>query len=577
MAAQPRAFTRILEAELIFENGLPPRGVGSFGKVVVARYKGGLVAVKCLSVPQSKVTPADQAALATEIAALAGLKHPNIVTLIGVCYHADGAISIVEELADCDAVDFCAALGGRGVPTDMVYKLGLDIARGMHFMHSNGLTHNDMKSGNVLLVKGCAILTDFGLCKKFTDTLAKTQSLVSGAVGTLPYMAPENMDGEDPNYLKPCADVYSFGCILYELATGKCPWADKPSWGTMQFLRAVNVGKQRQPLDAVEPAALRALIARCWLEPAAQRPNAAALVAELTALHIGAAAAQPPQDLPALRRLVEICRRHGIRPDYVRPLRNLEAFDIVVIADDSGSMAAEIKQGDGAKSTRWAELKGIVQVVVELAAALDDDGCDVYFLNRPDARGVRDAAAAAGRFVADPDGGTPLTATLTRALHDKGLALAGEAPAAGGAAATAAAAAASAGRAGAGPAKRVLFLIATDGVPNEGPEAFVSALQRLPENCYVQLMAVTDDDSIVEWMNKADDVVRFVDVNDVRVCVCAEVGGGASHCARVLPLIHLPPYTLSYRTTGASTRRWWPSRGVAFPSHAATTLPRCCW
>jgi hypothetical protein len=288
----------------------------------------------------------------------------------------------------------------------------------------------------------------------------------------------------------------------------------------------------RPALDGVEPPALRALIARCWGAPA-ERPSAAALARELVALHTGAAAAaaQPPQDLPALRRLVDVCRYHGVRPDYVRALRNLEAFDIVVIADDSGSMAADIKQGDGAESTRWAELKGIAQVVVELAAALDDDGCDVYFLNRPDARSVRDAAAVEGRFAAEPSGGTPLTETLARALRDKGLRLADEAPAGGAAGGGAAAAAAAVAEraAGAGPAKRVLFLIATDGVPHGGPEKFVAALQRLPDNCYVQLVAVTDDDSVVAWMNQADERVRWVDVNDVRGGrTCAPWG---IHCA----------------------------------------------
>ena len=519
-AAGGRTPTRILESELIFVNGIPPRGQGAFGKVVSARYKGGLVAVKSLAVAPGKITPAEQAALDAEIAALAGLKHPNIITLVGICYHADGAVSIVEELADCDLVDFVSAMGGH-VPTEIVYKLGLDIARGMGFMHANGLSHNDLKCANVLLVKGCATLCDFGLVRKFTSTL-RAPSLTQGAVGTLPYMAPEQMDPDDPFYMAPTADVYSFGCILYELATGKCPWHDKAGWGTMQFLKAVNMGKQRPPLDAVEPAALRALIAPCWGEPA-ERPNAAALVQQLTALHIGSEAASrasraagAQQDIPKLRNLVDVCRRHGIRPDYTPALRNLEAFDIVLIADDSGSMGSAVKQGDGAAkhATRWDELKDMAKVVVELAAALDDDGADVYFLNRPPAIGVKNAAAVEGSFTKGPSGGTPLTATLTRALHDKGYRLAGEAPAEG--AAAAAAAAAASGRAAAGPSKRLLFLICTDGVPDEGHDAFVATLQQLPENCYVQLVAVTDDDKVVKWMNSADERVRFVDVNDVR-------------------------------------------------------------
>ena len=508
---------RIPEAELIFERGPAPHGVACFGRVAAARYRGGLVAVRTLGgLTPAAFPPSARAALDAEVAALAALRHPNIARLIGTCHHADGALSLVEELADCDAQDLLAALRGR-VPADICLKLGLDIARGVAFMHASSQCHSELSAASVLLIKGTAVLAGFGLAERLPGCPA-ARALAAGA---LPYAAPENMDSADGNYRRPAGDVFSLGCILFELSTGARPWREQP-WSTLaQYRGAVAAGGQRPALDGVEPPALRALIARCWGAPA-ERPSAAALARELAALHTGAAAAaaQPPQDLPALRRLVDVCRYHGIRPDYVRALRNLEAFDIVVIADDSGSMAAGIKQGDGAVSTRWQELKGIAQVVVELAAALDDDGCDLYFLNRPDARSVRDAAAVAGRFAVEPSGGTPLTQTLARALRDKGLRLADEAPAAGGGAgggAAAAAAAAMAERAGgAGSAKRVLFLIATDGVPHGGPEKFVAALQRLPDNCYVQLVAVTDDDSVVAWMNQADERVRWVDVNDVR-------------------------------------------------------------
>jgi hypothetical protein len=399
-----------------------------------------------------------------------------------------------------------------------VYKLGLDVARGMAFMHSHGFSHNDLKANNVLLCKGCAVVCDFGLVRAFTASLPRRAQSVGGAVGTLPYMAPENFSGKHPYYRRPTADVFSLGCILYEMATGQCPFAAEcGSWGIAEWYSAVCVEGRRPPLDGLD-ANLRALIARCWAANPAERPEAPALVAELTALYVGGRA--PDADVAVLRRLVSACARHGIRPDYIRALRNLEAFDIVLIADDSGSMALEASQGDGAtRTTRWGELRDVARVVVDIAAALDQDGLDVFFLNRGELKGVVEPGPVLARFENEPEGGTPLASTLARALHAKGYQFSGEA----------AALAPGTRRSG----KRLLFLIATDGVPDTdegGVPAFTAALRALPENCFVQLVACTDDEAAVAWMDELDGQVRYVDVNDdyhsERAQVLAAQGGG---------------------------------------------------
>ena len=157
------------------------------------RYRGRLVAVQSCRTPAgTAITPQDKRAVLAELTALGSLKHLNIVTLYGVCYHADGAVSIVEELADCDAQDLLAALEGGRAPLEQVYKLGLDIVRGVDFMHRNGKTHCDLKTANVLICKGSAVLCDFGLAHTFT--MEKQGSVLGGHVGTLPYTALENFD-----------------------------------------------------------------------------------------------------------------------------------------------------------------------------------------------------------------------------------------------------------------------------------------------------------------------------------------------------------------------------------------------
>lgn len=139
--------------------------------------------------------------------------------------------------------------------------------------------------------------------------------------------------------------------------------------------------------------------------------------------------------------------------------------------------------------TRWEELKRSVKLVSEIAAAVDSDGCDVYFLNRPALKGVKKTRELDASLSIPPDGSTPLGKTLIQALRDKGYALAGDP------------------QPEVRPTKRLLFLIATDGIPDEGAPAFVSILQKLPENVYVQLMPITNDPAVLKYMGEADDKV----------------------------------------------------------------------
>lgn len=286
------------EADLVFEQGMPVFLEGGFGRVVAARLRGRLVAVKSVRPAAAKggqrkrlngggMTKAPPEAvglstgggeslassvagrqLAAEIAALTALKHTNIVTLLGICFPsgaASGQVWCVEELADGDLEDLMAELedAGRRLTKDYILKLSLDIARGMSFMHASGKTHNDLKAANVLMSKGTAVLADFGLVHAFTQSFAGAAAIsTAGPVGTANYMAPENMSGRDPNYRKPPADVFSFGCLVFEMASGKRPWQDN-SWGMVEIMDAVRTCGERPSLVGLD-ASLSSIISRCW-------------------------------------------------------------------------------------------------------------------------------------------------------------------------------------------------------------------------------------------------------------------------------------------------------------------------
>ena len=352
----------IKESELLFEAGRPTIGEGSFGKVVAARYKpsgsppedsGRLVAVKSIKIQleqgqrrqtQRAIPEAEKANFLKELKALGAMKHINIITLYGVCHHADGAISIVEELADGDLRDAIWAVRqkapGTTLPRDLQLKYALDIARGVAYMHANGIVHCDLKPDNVLLCKGTAVLCDFGLVLAFNTTLTG-RTLIGGAVGTLPYMAPENYeshyllpDGKmsvpNPWYQKPPSDVYSLGCILYELATGKLPFEDE-KWNMIMLINRVVNHDVRPSFDGAKEVdeKLKLLIQSCWEKDPVKRPSAADLVTELSDMYIGPRMPPHPDRLPALRNLVRVAQAHGVRDEWIPSLRNLEAFDVV--------------------------------------------------------------------------------------------------------------------------------------------------------------------------------------------------------------------------------------------------------
>ena len=202
-----------------------------------------------------------------------------------------------------------------------------------------------------------------------------------------------------------------------------------------------------------------------------------------------------------MQRLQQIAMRYEIRPDWVVKLRQLESFKLVMVLDDSGSMNTHAKPLPGAPppgpyappTTRWTELCSSASAVVELAAALNDEGVDCYFLNRPPVLRVTAAAQVQAAFAfAPPSGYTPL-ARVTQGVLDTYRGSLGE--------------------------RKLLLVIATDGQPtddagNVNIPAFLRLLQNKGPSVYVQIMACTDDDDSVAWLNEADRVIPLVDVTD---------------------------------------------------------------
>ncbi len=196
-------------------------GFGGMGVVYKAEDTrlGRLVALKFL--PEHMA--ADSVALERfrrEARAASSLNHPNICTIYDIDAY-EGREFIVMEYLDGQTLAMYMA-GRRAVGTELVAKLGMPIAEALGAAHSKGVIHRDIKPGNIFVTQsGLVKVLDFGVAKlvaKANQSEATTLTETHTITGTLPYMSPEQLRGEN---LDTRSDIYALGVVLYEIATGQ--------------------------------------------------------------------------------------------------------------------------------------------------------------------------------------------------------------------------------------------------------------------------------------------------------------------------------------------------------------------
>ncbi len=254
-------------------------GAGGMGQVYRARDERleRDVAVKVL--PHDTLT--DEGArrrFRREALALSRLNHPHIAAVYDFDSQ-DGIDFLVMELVPGQTL--AARLLERPMPETEIIRLGGQIAEALEAAHEQGVVHRDLKPGNIMITpKGQAKVVDFGLARRLTaglgDTAVTASSDIQSVIGTLPYMAPEQLSGGE---IDGRTDLYALGATLYEMATGRRAF-DKDRPETLMFEILHGATRPVRSLRAEISQDLDRLIESCLSKEAARRPASAGAVSQ---------------------------------------------------------------------------------------------------------------------------------------------------------------------------------------------------------------------------------------------------------------------------------------------------------
>lgn len=215
-----------------------------------------------------------------EIQVAARLQHPHIVPVLSAG-EFEGLPFYTMPLVDGSSVRTRLANGPLSI-TEAVNILR-EVARALAYAHANGVVHRDIKPDNVLLTAGSATVTDFGIAKALSAARVEapesaTLTALGTSIGTPAYMAPEQAAGDPGTDHR--ADLYSFGCMAYELLTGQPPFAGR----TPHKLLAAHMGEKPRPVNELRldtPPSLADVVMRCLEKEPDNRPQQAADIARV--------------------------------------------------------------------------------------------------------------------------------------------------------------------------------------------------------------------------------------------------------------------------------------------------------
>jgi serine/threonine-protein kinase len=210
-----------------------------------------------------------------EVAAAQKISHPHVVPVLGAGEEGGLPYLVQALIAGGSLHDRIVRDGTLDLATTL--RLLRGPAEGIDALHGSGLIHRDIKPGNILLDGDTAYVTDFGLAK---DSQASNLTRPGQALGSLDYMAPEQIRGEE---VSAATDIYALGCMIHECLTGTPPFGGRPS------MRVLFAHLQEDPPDlseakaaGVSPGAAKAINKALEKEPVDRPSSAVAYIASIT-------------------------------------------------------------------------------------------------------------------------------------------------------------------------------------------------------------------------------------------------------------------------------------------------------
>ncbi len=279
-------------------------GVGGMGEVYKARDTrlDRVVAVKVLPAHFAG-RPDVRERFDREARTIAALNHPHICVLHDIG-HQDGVDFLVMEYLEGETLAQRLAKGP--LPLEQVFEYAIQMSDALDKAHRKGVTHRDLKPGNIMLTKNGSKLVDFGLAKLTQDAAPVTQGSENATktdpltaqgmlLGTLQYMAPEQVEGKVEE-IDARTDIFAFGAVVYEMATGK-----KAFEGRSQASLIGAILKDAPPpmssLQPMTPPALERVVKTCLAkDPESRWQTARDLTRELQWIAEGAHTSTPTVD-----------------------------------------------------------------------------------------------------------------------------------------------------------------------------------------------------------------------------------------------------------------------------------------
>lgn len=280
-------------------------GSGAFGEIFKCRWRGTMVAAKCIKSAKIRQDWVNKRALESiaagadvdeamkqldeaemdqadkeealldfrqEISVLKSLRHPHIVLLLAFSTSENYEV-MISELMECSLLDVFRAhqVHGTKLGIKTAASHAIQLARGMTYLHNckPPIVHRDLKPANLLLDHAGVIkISDFGLAKVRPDPKKKQDKarFMTGETGSYRFMAPEVFRHEDYNET---VDVYSYAMIVYYLLDGKPPW---PTLNGIEAIRMASEEGDRPIIPRHWDHRLSSLLMECWDENKSARP-----------------------------------------------------------------------------------------------------------------------------------------------------------------------------------------------------------------------------------------------------------------------------------------------------------------